>query len=293
MNCDAAGLTFDVAATAGLYSTAAGLLAGFAFTALIYLIPGRSSKPGVRDLQAGETKKHVLLALVFAFMDLIIVAFLYSFLAGERGCGVIQGRGASEELLGGVAFTFSVLTLLYAIVLMVDALALDDLAEHVRFLVTVLGPPWAMFLVFLAARHLAFAPWEPGKSSGDLYTPQSGHFVRSIIVGSYWAPVGIGLICLGFWAKGRRVARRSRSSGDDPDRGGPTGPTFRMLRSFIWYPYFGLAVVLAAAVRAFALPVTDATAKISHGELWLWLAMTSALLIAQSVILSFARHVDT
>ncbi len=128
------------------------MLAGFAFTALIYLIPRGIPQSGGQESQSGKANKHVLLALVFAFMDLIIVALLYSHLAAERGCSVIQGRAASEELLGAVPFAFSVLTLLYAIVLMVDSLDLDDLAEHVRFVVTGLGPPWAMFLVILAAR---------------------------------------------------------------------------------------------------------------------------------------------
>jgi hypothetical protein len=295
LNCNAAGLTFDISGTAGLYSTAAGLLAGFAFAALMYLISqrvdvlGGGATKGKSSPQFGDTTKHVLLALVFAFVDLILVTLAYSFLAGERGCALTQGRGASEELLGGVAFAFSVLTLLYAIALMVDALNLDDLAEHVRFLVAVLGPPLAIFLVSLGARDIAWAPWVPGSYANALYRPQTGQFVEHIGSAGVWIPVGVGILCLTSWAMGMRHARRSQIGEVRPRR---LFAAFKWRDSLIWYPYIGFVVVLVAIIRSTDLPENEPSAHISHMETWLWLGVTSSLLVVQSLILSFARHVE-
>src|SRR5215471_19940481 len=125
MNCDASGLTFVFGPSAGLYSTMASVLAGFAFLAITLVIGGTHRRSGSRPPTDAEYARHhradisLLITLTIAFMSLLLTSIQYAEIAGETGCAITQGRSASEEFLAGVSSIFSVLLLFYAIVQMI------------------------------------------------------------------------------------------------------------------------------------------------------------------------------
>jgi hypothetical protein len=123
---------YIISATAASYSTAAGVMAGFAFACLGFVITARSlgdadrSKNGWFDLAAQ--------ALGAAFVVLLMSSFDYAILAGEPAPG---GRAASVEVLAGAGFTVAVLQLFYALVLMVRAYHQDKEPPLTDFFVNV------------------------------------------------------------------------------------------------------------------------------------------------------------
>jgi hypothetical protein len=106
-------LSFDVAATAGLYSQLAGVLAGFAFGALVVVLTSRSTAE--RSLMAdGETAR----TLTSCFIGLILVSLTYAVLAGET---TNAGRAAMVELVAAPGFIATGLLLILSIVTLLDA----------------------------------------------------------------------------------------------------------------------------------------------------------------------------
>jgi hypothetical protein len=96
----------------GYYSTIAGVMAGFAFFALYYLVAGDSEYKQT-DHYHGATE-----ALGAAFICLLLVAVMYAILSGEQ---VSAGRAVTVEMFAGVAFAVAALELIYAIVLLIAA----------------------------------------------------------------------------------------------------------------------------------------------------------------------------
>jgi hypothetical protein len=105
---------FDIPATAGLYSTLAGVLAGFAFTALMSLLALRVAATAEDDRRLGS----VVEVLLAAFIALVLSSLTYAALGGEPESG---GRSASEEILAGVGLVVAALLLLYSVPLTIEA----------------------------------------------------------------------------------------------------------------------------------------------------------------------------
>lgn len=89
-------VSFDIAQTAGLYSQLAGVLAGFAFAALFFLIGKEEAVLGA----AGPVKR-VLRLTVSSFLSLTLVSLNYGVLAGET---TLSGRTAMVQLVAGPSF---------------------------------------------------------------------------------------------------------------------------------------------------------------------------------------------
>lgn len=106
MSCPVPLSVIDVAATAALYSQAAGVLAGFASSAILRLLTRGATARKQTDLP------HTLMALISAFVCLVLSTVEYAVAAAEPGPG-IGGRAATFEVLCGTAFGLSVLLLLY------------------------------------------------------------------------------------------------------------------------------------------------------------------------------------
>jgi hypothetical protein len=99
-------LDFDVAASAGWYSAVAGLLAGFAFVAILL--------PLDHEERDGDEQSVGLAVLTFvcAFMSLTVLALSYAILAGRIGEGQVLGIAVHEQLVYGTAFGLSTLLVL-------------------------------------------------------------------------------------------------------------------------------------------------------------------------------------
>lgn len=117
-------LLIDVAATAGLYSQVSGVLAGFAFSSIIAAVAIRVS-PGSPAINLDKFVR----VLVGAFFALIITSVGYAVLAGEK---TSAGRVASLEAVAGLAFGFSAVLVVFAIVLMLDEVHAADGQSSLR-----------------------------------------------------------------------------------------------------------------------------------------------------------------
>ncbi len=196
--------SFNLAQTAGLYSTLAGVLAGFAFAALILLITARLTSPGANV----EAFAHAAQVLLAAFVGLVLTSLNYAILAGERYSG---GRAASEMLVASVGFAASGVLLLYALAVTLDTAdksvgaatsPLARVAARLRALAALFVTPLLVFYAQIGAE--------------DYRAVHSGPDTALNLFG--WGLVALqALLSAGLWwwhrrpAVARRIARRGAS----------------------------------------------------------------------------------
>jgi hypothetical protein len=128
-------LVFDLSVTAGLYSQVAGILAGFAFTAILLPLAIPRGNDDVTDVG------HAITAFACAFFGLILAAIEYAVMAGEPGGQALRGRASVEELMIGAGFALSALLLLYGLyqLLIGHTAQHQELRQAGRVLILVVG----------------------------------------------------------------------------------------------------------------------------------------------------------
>jgi hypothetical protein len=131
MDCPTAP-PYDFTMIARAWGSLAGILAGFAFAAVVQTI--------TRPTEDKERDAHVVVALSSAFIGLILATMLYAVLNGENSSALVQGRGTAEELLAGTVLGFAALSLMYALVVMIDSRNLPRAATGARLMLGVLLP---------------------------------------------------------------------------------------------------------------------------------------------------------
>jgi hypothetical protein len=116
---------YGIADIAGLYSTLAGVLAGFAFTALIVLVTFRLQDP---ESAIAPGFSYAAQLMVAAFLGLTLTSLGYAALGGDIAARQLGdsvqgpgGRAATGELLLGVAFAVCATLLIYALVHTLEA----------------------------------------------------------------------------------------------------------------------------------------------------------------------------
>ena len=155
-------LTFDIAASAGLYSQVAGVLAGFAFATMTllvapHIIPG--STGGAFPL--GDLAR----ILMSAFIILILTSIGYAVLGGEP---IPAGRAATEEGILGTAFGVALVLIVYTIVLVFDEVEAANPGANIvvaaRFARVILAVPMTWLVstyVFAGLGDYAHARYGP------------------------------------------------------------------------------------------------------------------------------------
>jgi hypothetical protein len=152
-SCQLSDLPFDVAASAGWYSAVAGLLAGFAFVAVLLPLDHETDAEGERETG------HAVVVFVSAFFSLLILSITYAILAGRTGGGAADGIAAHEQMVNGAAFGLSVLLLMFGLRAVLGSYGrnrhLFDSARNLVLVVTsVLGPAIVLALQFSNALDL-------------------------------------------------------------------------------------------------------------------------------------------
>jgi hypothetical protein len=165
-------LTFDVSATSGLYSTLAGVLAGFAFTALILLLTPRLSSPIISSESTPpftESFGDAIRILLTAFLALVLTSLNYAVLGGEQQSSY---RAAVEETVAGVGFAISGLLLVYAIVVTLDAVAsigqpkspaIAEVSSFVRGVLAAFIAPLLVLYIYIGTRDYIDLRYGHGK----------------------------------------------------------------------------------------------------------------------------------
>lgn len=148
LSCSAPGISLDYTATARLYSQVAGVLAGFAFIAILLV-----TRNALRD-QTKTTGREVT-AFAAAFFGFILAAVEYAVMAGESGRPETSGRLAIEFVINGVAFAVSILALLYGVVLILQSESrLSHAANWAERVTGTLGPMIVVLLLQPGVRDI-------------------------------------------------------------------------------------------------------------------------------------------
>ncbi|GAA0955228.1 hypothetical protein GCM10009554_62520 [Kribbella koreensis] len=139
----------NIAGTAQMYSQIAGVLAGFAFTALLgFLRHGASGDDGEGGVAASHTLRSVTVVLFSTITGLIISAVMYGVLAGG---GEASGNSFSAVAINGPAFSLAILAMFYAVGLAATPYShMDAMLSAVRVVVGIIGPAISLLLVATA-----------------------------------------------------------------------------------------------------------------------------------------------
>lgn len=143
---------FNIAVTAGHYAQVSGLLAGFAFVAIVFLLGTAASGAGSQDRSRPEAvdggrSSGAVLVFVAAFFALVICAVAYAILAGDAVQG---GRAATQQATIGLSLSFAAVLLFHGIsLLMAQAGQVEPATVLVsRVLAGIATPVIAMFYLF-------------------------------------------------------------------------------------------------------------------------------------------------
>ncbi|GAA4242967.1 hypothetical protein [Dactylosporangium darangshiense] len=157
--------TFNIAATSAAYAQMAGLLSGFAFTALVMLLkPTRSRRRRPED--------QLPVALFAAFVALLLSTLTYSLLAGEDVVGA-RARTATEELVDGLPFGLAFIMLLHGLTFLLDSGGAGRALVRAVHVITVLVLPALTMLYLVNAvpdMESARAQLAGGCPSTSMYT---------------------------------------------------------------------------------------------------------------------------
>jgi hypothetical protein len=268
--------TFDVTASAALYAQLAGVLAGFAFFALISIVERASHlNHGTtrRSTEPSTAVSHAVVALTCALLGLIISTVLYAVLSAEQAVALVAGRASSEELLSGTAFAFSIMALLYAIVLLIPAAGLVETTRRVTAVISIAVPPLAMTFLGFASQDFAFAemlyahpntPSVPGP-------PASSFYKATTLWGATVMPIVVAMCCIGMWLV-QLAFKRHRAT---------VAPRIvAATRNAL--PYASLAITIVAAVRSALWSEKTPDARLGHAEVFVWLVVAAVVLVAQA-----------
>jgi hypothetical protein len=158
---------FNIAETAGFYSQLAGVLAGFAFAAIMVLLTARMA-PSAESSEEVQPFSGATRLLVVSLVGLILASLNYAILAGD-----LPGshRSASLELVGGVGFGAAGLSLIYAIVLTVDGVNiaahdvhydLKSVGDFLRAVLATVLTPLIFALIYLGVQDFTYTATGPG-----------------------------------------------------------------------------------------------------------------------------------
>ncbi len=135
-------LCFDVTQSATAFSAVAGVLAGFAFLAIILLLESRVRGRGEETRQARRGLENVLITFVTAFLSAVIASFLFAQVSREQ---VVSTRALTLGFVSSVTLSVAVLDLIYGVVWMLKTWGLRE-ATLVTSSISALLAPGLVFL---------------------------------------------------------------------------------------------------------------------------------------------------
>jgi hypothetical protein len=285
-------IQFDFSASAGNYSQLAGVLAGFAFLAIMLVLNRQHRRGDAADAALEyQQDSRFITALASACVGLITAATLFSLLSGEQGCALISGRALSKEVLAGIAFHFSVYTLLFGAVQLISA---ATLGAHFRFIVAVLAPPVVVSFIVASLNELALSLANPPKQATGPHEPLAPgwtdastslwNFAHSVMT---WLIPAVLVVCFTLWLTGFRWRRAT---------GTPQGAAAVLARvvtvALTYLPYASLALVAYAVWRTAMLGRLSVGAHIGAGQAKVLVLVCTVVIVLQSASLSFARGDD-
>lgn len=253
-------MPYDLTLVARSYGAFAGILAGFAFAAVVQTLTRPSGK--------NSADAHAVVALLSAFFGFLLAALLYAILNGESHAAVVEGRAATEQVMAAVVLGFAALTLLYGVVVMIDSRNLSSAAEGARFMVGVLIPPLVTLQVALAGGDSYIADLVSAGINGRACSRAA---YDSFSVWGVYVPSTIVLaLSLAAWLLRRRIS----------------APNSSRLRDAV--PYLSLTLALIATVAFSFIPPLNTAYQLPSWALHL-LIWSTALFATLISILTVAQ----
>jgi len=154
MICQIAQFEFDIASTAGWYSSIAGMLTGFALLAILLPLDHEAEREDVECTNA-------VVVFTCAFFTLLVLSINYAVLAGRTAGEAVAAVAAHEQMLFGPAFGLAALLLLFGLNAVLRTYGANREiflpAQYVIILMTsLLGPIIVLALQFSNALDLQF-----------------------------------------------------------------------------------------------------------------------------------------
>lgn len=300
-------MQFNFSELAGLLSQMSGVLAGFAFVAITIVLSRehrRDNDLPRKDAWDRSLEKHEDSAFISAagcaLVGLILTTALYATIAAQEGCVAVAGAQASAEVLAGVAFAFSVYTLLSSLVQLVSV---APVGAHLRFIVAVIAPPAVLLFVVASLGDLALSAADPPKTpmpTPPERPPIPGHDTPTIPRGTL-QPTWVSQADESFWEWSRlaswviptlvfcvcalvfAVVQWRRRGMEPPRREERFGWMFTA-RTFL--PYASLVLVLYSIGRFLTFSTLGPASHIGAEEAWALVAFSVGVLVVQSAFLS-------
>lgn len=275
-HCPGAAL-LDIAGAASAYAAFAGVLAGFAFAALIFLLTTRQAPGVTAEVPVDEPasrENHLVTALFCSFLALVISTFLYAVLSGAKQDERAAAQNASTEVVAGVAFGIAVYGLLYAVVHLITNVNLPRTGREARVLISLVAPPLIMTLIGQAALDAARTN---GQETHDCQA------IGSFVSASWIAPIAILAVCVGLLVLSR--SRRLGAEGHHLRQG-----HYWWNHNFI--PKMSVFVAVLAAVWVSLWDTTKPRSHLSDSEIWLWVVLSGVVLVLQTISTLWARMGD-
>lgn len=189
-------LCFDVARSATAYSQIAGVIAGFAFLAIIMLLQSRS--PRAEGDGSRQGLQNVMVSFVTAFVVSIVASFLAAQVAREE---VVGPRAFTMSIMAGLAFSTAILMLLYGMVWLFKTWGLEGTAAVTGRITASVVP--ALVFLYTAAAGL------------DSLALQEGHRATGTWLGWTLLLMFVVLVVSVVWAKTSRLDRLARRLSSD------------------------------------------------------------------------------
>ncbi len=257
-------MPYAIPTVARSYASFSGILAGFAFAAVVQTLTRPSGK--------SDEDAHAVVALMSAFLGFLLASLLYAILGAENRRAVVEGRATTEEMIAAVVLGFAALTLLYGVVVMIDSRDLTTAAEGARFMVGVPVPALVTLQVALAGGDTFIAQLVAAGAKGQPCSPAA--YNAFSMVGVY-APSAIVLaLSLAAWFLGERL-------------GATRLPRFRNS-----VPYISLTLVLIATVLYSLIPPLNNAYQLPRWALYL-LVWSTALFATFISILTVTKPLPT
>lgn len=193
----------NLASIAGFYAQMTGVLAGFAFTALVVLMtPTQVGERRHRVVGKGDS---VILSLFAAFVSLLIATLTYSVLAGEK-IPEEQAKASTLELIDGLPFGLAAIMLFHGVTLLIQGSTVERAAVWTaRTMTVVIAPSIAYFYIASGAQDTVLA--RGAKGPVDCTALPAPGFILSLMLPAILVVSMIPSLQPASW---RRVARKIR-----------------------------------------------------------------------------------
>lgn len=188
--------SFDIASSAGWYSSIAGVLAGFALLAILLPLDH------VDDDSDTRATSHAVVVFVAAFFSLLLLAFAYAILAGRTSGGAVLVIAAVEQMALGGVFGLSTILLLVGLQAVLRSYGANRVVfapaqSLLRIMIGVLGPIVVLTLQFSNSLDVSYARLQIGGvdpgACGVLGFPVGVWINLAIIVAG---AIGVGLMAV-------------------------------------------------------------------------------------------------